>query len=432
MNTSRQPTFAYPGGLNPLSMQPRSHGRPGNPSPLDRLALSAFRNAVGRPPIELSLWDCKDGAPIDSAAPRITFLTRRALWQSCLRPDLGLPDAYAAGEIRVDGDLIEVLTTAFRATDQSPWQEFRRRYLHWVPLPQGNSPTESRRNISVHYDLGNAFYQLWLDPAMVYTCAYYADATQDLAPAQTAKLEHVCRKVGLEPGMRVVEAGCGWGALALHMARYHGVKVRAFNISHEQIDYARRRAQELGLDNAVEFVEDDYRNIAGRYDAFVSVGMLEHVGPDNFRTLGGIIRRCLSPRGRGLVHSVGRNLPGPMNGWIHQRVFPGSYTPSLREMMEVFESAGMSVLDVENLRLHYARTLADWLRNFDQHLPEVTRAYDEYFVRAWRLYLGGCSAAFAAGILQLFQVVFTPAQNNHLPRTRASLYGNAMPEFWEA
>ena len=386
---------------------------------------------MGRPPIEFSLWDRGDGAFSPAVAPRITFLTRRALWQTCLRPDLGFPDAYAAGEIRVDGDLIDVLTTAFRATDQSPWQELRRRYFQWLPLPQGNSPIESRRNISAHYDLGNAFYQLWLDPEMVYTCAYYADATLDLARAQTAKLEHVCRKAGLEPGMRVVEAGCGWGALALHMAQHHGVKVRAFNISREQVEYARRRARELGLNRTVEFIEDDYRNIDGRYDAFVSVGMLEHVGPDNYRALGRIVRRSLSPHGRGLIHSVARNLPGPMNGWIHQRVFPGSYTPSLREMMEVFEGAGMSVLDVENLRLHYARTLADWLRNFERHVPEVTRMYDEYFVRAWRLYLGGCSAAFAAGILQLFQVVFTPARNNHLPRTRGALYGNGTPEFWE-
>ena len=432
MKTSRQPTLAFPGGLSPTLMHQSGQSHTSNPSPLDRIALGMYRIAMGKPPVEFSLWDRGDSAAMDSAVPRITFLTRQALWQACLRPDLGFGDAFAAGGIRVDGDLIQVLTAAFRATDQSPWQKFRRHYLHWIPLSHGNSLTESRRNIAAHYDLGNDFYRLWLDPEMIYTCAYYSTATMDLAQAQTAKLEHVCRKAGLESGMRVVEAGCGWGALALHMARHHGVQVRAFNISREQIEHARWRAQTLGLAHAVEFIEDDYRNIDGRYDAFVSVGMLEHVGPDNFRTLGGVIRRCLSPHGRGLVHSVGRNLPSPMNGWIHQRIFPGSYTPSLREMMQVFECAGMSVLDVENLRLHYARTLSDWLHNFEQHLPEVMRMYDEYFVRAWRLYLGGCSAAFAAGNLQLFQVVFTPTQNNHLPRTRATLYGNEAPDFWEA
>ena len=432
MKTLRQPALAYPGGLSPVSTQQPGHRHAGNPSHFDRLVLNVFRNAVGNPPVEFSLWDRGDSTAGNSDTLRIAFLTRRALWQTCLRPQLGFGDGFAAGEIRVEGDLIQVLTAAYRATDQSPWQQFRRRYLGWMPLPHGNSLTESRRNIAAHYDLGNAFYRLWLDPEMVYTCAYYSAATLDLAQAQTAKLEHVCRKAGLEPGMRVVEAGCGWGGLALYMARRHGVKVRALNISREQIEYARERAQKLGLAHAVEFIEDDYRNIVGRCDAFVSVGMLEHVGRDNFRALGRIIRRCLSPRGRGLVHSVGCNLPSPMNGWIHRRIFPGSYTPSLREMMAVFEDSGMSVLDVENLRLHYARTLADWLQRFEQHLPEVTSMYDDYFVRAWRLYLGGCSASFSAGNLQLFQVVFASARNNRLPRTRAALYGNTAPEFWEA
>lgn len=424
MQTSRQPAFTYPDSAATRSAPP-SHSA--EPAPLDRLALQLLRSAIGNPPIEFALWS---GAA-ESGAPRISFLTRRALWETCLHPDLGFGDAYAAGEIRIDGALIDVLTAAFRATDRSPWQEFRRRFLHWLPLPVGNSPSQSRRNIAAHYDLGNAFYRLWLDPEMVYTCAYYADPAMGLAQAQVAKLEHVCRKAGIAPGMQVVEAGCGWGALALHMARRHGANVRAFNISREQIEYARGRARELGLARQVEFIEDDYRNMGGQYDAFVSVGMLEHVGRENFAALGRVIRRCLGPRGRGLVHSVGRNLPSPMNGWIHQRIFPGSYTPSLREMMTVFESADMSVLDVENLRLHYARTLAHWLDNFEQHIQEVTRMYDEYFVRAWRLYLAGCSAAFAAGGLQLFQVVVAPAQNNHVPRTRAALYDGAAHAYWE-
>jgi cyclopropane-fatty-acyl-phospholipid synthase len=295
-----------------------------------------------------------------------------------------------------------------------------------------NTPTEARFNIAAHYDLGNAFYQMWLDPEMIYTCAYYRDENADLAAAQLAKLDHVCRKGGIAPGMQVIEAGCGWGALAIHMARRYGARVRAFNISHEQIAYARQRARELGLQQSVEFIEDDYRNIDERCDAFVSVGMLEHVGRENYRELGRVIRRCLSKGGRGLIHSVGRNRASPMNGWIHRRMFPGSYTPSLREMMDIFESGDLSVTDVENLRLHYARTLADWLERFDRHLPEITRMYDEYFVRAWRLYLGGCSAAFAAGNLQLFQVVFAPARSNHLPRVRDHLYTSAGQVFWES
>jgi cyclopropane-fatty-acyl-phospholipid synthase len=344
---------------------------------------------------------------------------------------VGFGDAYAAGEARIDGDMIAVMTAVNQAADSSPWQEFRRRHLLWVPLPLRNTPVEARHNIAAHYDLGNAFYRLWLDPEMVYTCAYYRDTRTDLAMAQLSKLDLVCRKAGITPGMQVIEAGCGWGALAIHMARRYGARVRAFNISREQIEFGRQRARELGLRQSVEFIEDDYRNISERCDAFVSVGMLEHVGREHYRELGGVIRRCLSPRGRGLIHSVGRNRQSPMNGWIHRRVFPGSYTPSLREMMDIFESGNFSVIDVENLRLHYARTLADWLQRFDRHIPEITRMYDDYFVRAWRLYLGGCSAAFAAGNLQLFQVVFAPARNNHLPRSRDHLYADAVPDYWD-
>ena len=220
----------------------------------------------------------------------------------------------------------------------------------------------SRSNIHRHYNIGNDFYQLWLDEQLVYTCAYYAKPEMTLAEAQIAKMDHVCRKLGLKPGESVVEAGCGWGSLARHMARHYGVKVTAYNISTEQIRYARERAKAEGLDDKIQFIEDDYRTISGRYDAFVSVGMLEHVGRENFTALGGVVQRCLALNGRGLIHSIGRNLPRKTNPWLEKRIFPGAYIPSLREMLNVIEPCGLSVLDVENLRLHYARTLADWLR----------------------------------------------------------------------
>ena len=172
----------------------------------------------------------------------------------------------------------------------------------------------------------------------------------------------------------------------------------------------------------VEFVLDDYRNIEGTCDAFVSVGMLEHVGVRNYPALGEVIARTLKSSGLALVHSVGRNRPTPVNAWLEQRIFPGSYPPSLREMMEIFEPFNFSVIDVENLRLHYARTLREWLTRFDRAADTVRAMYDEEFVRAWRLYLAGCSAAFFANSIQLFQVVCAPADNNDVPWTRAHVY----------
>ncbi|MGH8246034.1 MAG: class I SAM-dependent methyltransferase, partial [Gammaproteobacteria bacterium] len=285
-----------------------------------------------------------------------------------------------------------------------------------------NTLADSKQNIHYHYDIGNAFYRLWLDEDMVYTCAYFADAGMTLEQAQKAKLDLVCRKLGLRPGLHVAEAGCGWGSLALHMAGQYGVTVKAYNISREQVAYARNRAAAAGLADRIEFIEDDYRNLRGDFDAFVSVGMLEHVGTENYSVLGSVIDRCLKDEGRGLIHSIGRNRAMPMNSWTGKRIFPGSYAPSLREMMDVLEPGGFSVLDVENLRLHYAHTLVKWLERFEEKHEQVRKLYDDAFVRCWRLYLASSAAAFLAGNLQLFQVVFARFSNNAIPLTRAHLY----------
>jgi cyclopropane-fatty-acyl-phospholipid synthase len=243
-----------------------------------------------------------------------------------------------------------------------------------------------------------------------------------LEDAQIAKMDHVCRKLRLQSGERVVEAGCGWGTLALHMATRYGARVRAFNISREQMEYARARARVLGASGLVEFIEDDYRNISGRYDAFVSIGMLEHVGLQNYDEFGRIIDRSLEHNGRGLLHSIGRIRPAPMNAWIEKRIFPGAYPPALCEMLALLEPHYFSVLDVENLRLHYALTLKHWLQRFEDASERVRQMYDERFTRAWRFYLAGSIAAFNTGNLQLFQVLFARSRSNDVPWTRAHLH----------
>jgi cyclopropane-fatty-acyl-phospholipid synthase len=206
------------------------------------------------------------------------------------------------------------------------------------------------------------------------------------------------------------------------MAKHYGVRVRAYNISHQQILYARELAKAKGLEGQVEYVEDDYRNISGRYDVFVSIGMLEHVGHAQYETLGGVIDRCLKNNGRGLIHSIGRNKPAQMDAWIDKRIFPGAYPPSLREFIEILEPWNFSVLDIENLRLHYARTLEHWLQRYEARAKEVEAMYDRMFLRAWRLYLTGSIAAFRTGQLQLFQALFTRHDNNDVRYSRAHLY----------
>lgn len=326
------------------------------------------------------------------------------------------------GRLDVDGDLVALLEQVYRHQLESPR---RARPVDWLRRWRNSNPvTRARNNVRRHYDLGNDFYRLWLDREMVYTCAYFANPDMTLEEAQAAKLEHVARKLNLRAGETVFEAGCGWGSLSLYLARHYGVRVRAWNVSREQIIWARARAAAEGLADQVEFIEDDYRRIRGTCDAFVSVGMLEHVGRRQYPMLGEVIDRCLHPsHGRGLLHFIGRNTPAATSAWISKYIFPGAYIPSLRESLSgVLEPRGLSILDVENLRRHYAATLAEWLARFENAADEVRAMFDERFVRMWRLYLAGSQAGFLSGSLQLFQVTFARRSNNEMPLTRRALY----------
>jgi len=399
----------------------------GKANPVDRFFARKLLDFLGCPSIRIVLWDgARVPAHVTVPLATLYFRDRASLYLTILRPELHWGDLYALGRVDVDGDLVELLDAVYRGLrDQA-----NSSVLSWVNSFHShkkirNTFGKAADNIHHHYDIGNDFYRLWLDrEAMQYTCAYYPDPVMSLEAAQLAKMHHVCRKLQLKPGDRVVEAGCGWGGFALHMARHYGVTVRAFNISREQVAYARDKAREEGLADRVEYVLDDYRNIRGEYDAFVSVGMLEHVGTADYPVLGKVIDSCLKPGGRGLIHSIGRNRPRPMNAWIERRIFPGAYPPSLREMMEVFEAGRLSVLDVENLRLHYAMTLGEWLQRFEQSAKRVEKMMDERFVRAWRLYLSGSKAAFASGQLQLFQVVFARESDNRIPWSRSHQYSS--------
>jgi cyclopropane-fatty-acyl-phospholipid synthase len=385
---------------------------PSTSNPLDRWAVRRIHQAIASAPIRVVLWD---GYAVQSdASPPIATITiknRQALYAWLWNPDLNFGEAYMFGAVDVRGDLVAMLEAAYRTMDPKP---------HASQLRQSvNDLDAARHNVHHHYDLGNEFYKLWLDTDLLYTCAYFPTPDSTLEEAQRAKMDLVCQKLQLKPGERVVEAGCGWGAFALFMAREYGVTVRAFNVSREQIAYARRRAADEGLAGRVEFVEDDYRNIWGDCDVFVSIGMLEHVGPANYPALGAVIDRTLTPHGRGLLHFIGRSQPAPLNAWIRKRIFPGAYPPTLSETFGlVLEPCGFSVLDVENLRLHYAKTLDHWRRRFEQNVDRVATMFDDPFVRAWRLYLCGSEAAFMTGWMQLFQVLFARGDTNKIPWTR--------------
>jgi cyclopropane-fatty-acyl-phospholipid synthase len=399
-----------------------SNGSTSSVTSLERRAARRILETRGDPRLRIVLWNGEELRTSDQPpAGRIVFRDRGLLPYLALRPDVGLGDAYADGRLEIEGDLPTVLKLVLgRPEERGPWKVGRDAWRMW--RRRSHSLRRARSNIHAHYDLGNDFYALWLDEQMAYTCAYFPTPTASLEAAQVAKMEHVSRKVWLRPGDRVVEAGCGWGALALHMARHHGVSVVAYNISSEQIAYARARARAEGLADRVEFREDDYRNVTGRFDAFVSVGMLEHVGDENYPELGRVIDRCLEPHGRGLLHSIGRNLRRPMDPWISKHIFPGSYSPRLEEIVGILSPHDLGVIDVENLRLHYEKTLEHWLERFEKNAGAIERAHDARFVRIFRLYLAGSIASFHVGNLQLWQVVFQRSRSRDLPWTRERLH----------
>jgi len=387
-----------------------------------KVLVTRWLRAIGYPPVQIVLWNGLE-ISIDgmSASARLLIRDPGALFKLVIDPELHFGELYSADRIEVQGKLLDFLEVVYRTWPYRQDMTVKKLLAPFYDARR-NTLSGARLNIHHHYDIGNDFYKIWLDENMVYTCAYFQNPDASLEDAQIAKLDHVCRKLRLRPGETVVEAGCGWGALALHMAKYYGVSVKAYNISREQIYFARQRARTEGLGGKVEFIEDDYRNMRGEFDAFVSVGMLEHVGHDHYRELGAVIDRNLKDNGRGLIHSIGLNYPRPMDAWTERHIFPGACPPSLAQMMRIFEPFDFSVLDVENLRLHYAKTLEHWLQRYETNVDRVAEMFDPEFVRTWRLYLTGSLTAFKTGSMQLFQVSFARPGLNLIPWTRQYLY----------
>lgn len=401
------------------------------PSFVARLTRNLLRR-VGDPAITMLLWTGESVTTCErEPIAQLIIADRSTLMRLFFDPELQFGEGFSEGRIQVRGDLVRFMEEVNRceaALASSPMLRAPLRSARAVA--RYSSRTGSRDNIHHHYDISNDFYSWWLGKTMAYTCAYFPTADATLDEAQVAKMDHVCRKLRLRAGERVIEAGCGWGSLAIHMASKYGAKVTALNISREQLAYARQRAKAEGVADRVDFVEADYRDMekfGGNYDAFVSVGMLEHVNRHDYASLGHGVVKCLNDGGRGLIHSIGRNRPARLNAWITTRIFPGAHAPSIGEMMRIFESADHSVMDVENLRAHYSRTLHDWRTGFSQHLDAVRERFDERFVRMWELYLCCSEAAFNTGDLQLFQILFAPRRSSFAPWTRADVYESTDP-----
>ena len=287
---------------------------------------------------------------------------------------------------------------------------------------QLNTARRARRNVAHHYDLDARLYSLFLDPDQQYSCAYFEDDEPDLETAQLAKKRHLAAKLALQPGMRVLDIGSGWGGLGLYLADRCGVDVTGVTLSEEQHAVSNRRVEERGLGDRVRFLLKDYRQVEGPFDAIVSVGMFEHVGVNHYRRFFEVCRDLLTRDGVAVIHSIGRfDGPGDTNTWIQKYIFPGGYIPAVSEVIPAIEKAGLKVTDMEILRMHYARTLREWRERFLANRDQVKAIYDERFCRMWEYYLTGSEISFRYWDLMNFQIQFTRHQHA-LPITRDYMF----------
>ena len=342
-------------------------------------------------------------------------------------PDLYFGEAYMDGDLVIEKgslyDLMDLLGSNIAALGQDPNPKIGQ----WASKVAGalsarNDPRKARANVAHHYDLSGELYRGFLDSDMQYSCAYFRHPDDDIEAAQLAKRQHIAAKLLLAPGQHVLDIGCGWGGLALFIARTADVRVTGITLSEEQLAVARRRVAEAGLDHRVTFELIDYRLLQGQFDRIVSIGMFEHVGLPNYETYFGAIKRLLKPDGIAMVHSIGKMYgPAPTSTWILKYIFPGGYVPALSEVLPALERQGLWLNDLEVLRLHYADTLRLWRERFEARWEQLSRLYDERFRRMWEFYLVGSEISFRYFGFMVFQVQLARAVDA-APPTRDYLY----------
>ncbi len=348
------------------------------------------------------------GSPGPSARMQ---LTDRSLYHKLfLNPELHAGEAYMAGSMSFPGSSLRDFLTLFSVNrlplGSYPLQKVLRRVSRGLRrFQQANPIGRAQRNVAHHYDLGNPFYELFLDEGLFYSCAYFRESTDTLEEAQQNKCRLIAAKLRLKPGMTVLDIGSGWGGLALHLARSANVKVLGVTLSTEQQRLAQTRAKDAGLADRVEFILKDYREITERFDRIVSVGMFEHVGVHHYGEFFAKMNALLHPDGLMLLHSIGHmSPPGTASPWLRKYIFPGAYSPALSEVFTAVEQNSLWVTDLEFLRLHYALTLRHWYDRFERNRARVAQMYDERFCRMWEFYLVSAEMMFRTGSQLVFHM----------------------------
>ncbi|WP_041445200.1 SAM-dependent methyltransferase [Syntrophobotulus glycolicus] len=335
-------------------------------------------------------------------------------------PSLAFGEGYMQKKIDVDGALQGVIESIFN--NQDSFLNEKKPYLKLARMISNNI-RKSKEDVQYHYDIGNDFYQLWLDETMTYSCAYFQSPHDSLAQAQKNKVDHILRKLNLQAGQTLLDIGCGWGELILTAARTYGVKAMGVTLSKEQYARVLERIEEEKMGDLVEVRLIDFRELKGRtFDRIVSIGMIEHVGKVNLSGYFTAVKAFLNEGGVSLLHCITGYDGAGTNNWINKYIFPGGYIPAVDELVALLVANKFYLVDMESLREHYTKTLEHWSRNFEQALPVIRETKDETFIRMWRLYLNSCAASFHCGNIDLHQFLFTKGVKNDLPLTRRYMY----------
>ena len=393
---------------------------------LDRW-ISRVRTQLGIP-LRLKLWN---GHQLDlgGSTPEVTIrVPKPSALAYLLQPSLeSLGSAYVEGKLEVEGRLRAIIQIANQLAELSQRQ---RSHLGRLFKARSHSKSQDARAIAYHYDVSNAFYQTFLDREMVYSCAYFEQGDEDLATAQQKKIDHILSKIALQPGQRLLDIGCGWGALVIRAAQRYGANCVGITLSTQQRAWASERIKMLGLENKISIQLLDYRDVYGQYDRITSVGMFEHVGLKNLRLYFAKLSQLLTDDGLIMNHGIcttntdHRTARHGAGEFISQYVFPHGELPHVGTVLLAMQDGGLETMDVENLRRHYARTCAHWADNFEKNDALIRSLVDDKTYRIWRVYLAGCAHAFEHDWVSLYQVVCGKAgrASNHLPWSRQYMY----------
>ena len=367
------------------------------------------------------------GNPQKNKPLTLKLLKKNLHFKLLINPDLYFGEAYMDGSLVIEnGSLTEFLEIAFKNIGRNEINNYG--YLlkkikgTYRYLTNFNFAKKSKKNVAHHYDLNEELYRLFLDKDMQYSCGYFYNDNISLDQSQIDKKNHIIKKLKIEKNMSVLDIGCGWGGLALQIAKETGAKVKGITLSENQLNTAKKRAEAEGLSDRVEFALQDYRQEQHRYDRIVSIGMFEHVGVKYFSEFFSKTIHLLNESGIFLLHTIGqRGKPSSTDPWIRKYIFPGGYIPSLSEILKVCEKQNINITDIEVLRLHYARTLKHWYSNFLKNKSSIIKMFDERFFRMWEYYLLSSQYSFLNLGNVVFQIQISKKINN-LPLTRDYMY----------